>query len=89
MTYLTTFTEKDNTEDIVKTLKAEGGVIIERLVPEEVMDAATDRPTPTYQRDPTPSSPPSPPPSPHAPVDVPLLSERTSVEFCCIGLPPS
>ena len=40
MNYLTTFTEKDSTEDIVKTLKTDGGVIIERLVPEEVMDDA-------------------------------------------------
>ena len=40
MNYLTTFTEKDSTEDIVKTLKSDGGVIIERLVPEEVMDEA-------------------------------------------------
>jgi len=40
LNYLTTFTEKDSTEDIVKTLKADGGVIIERLVPEEVMDEA-------------------------------------------------
>ena len=38
MNYLTTFTEKDGTEDIVKTLKSDGGVIIERLVPEEIMD---------------------------------------------------
>ena len=40
LNYLTTFTEKDSTEDIVKTLKSDGGVIIERLVPEEVMDEA-------------------------------------------------
>ena len=40
MKYLTSFTEKDSTEDIVKTLKSDGGVIIERLVPEEVMDEA-------------------------------------------------
>ena len=40
LNYLTTFTEKDSTEDIVKTLKSDGGVIIERLVPEEVMDDA-------------------------------------------------
>ena len=36
LNYLTTFTEKDSTEDIVKTLKSDGGVIIERLVPEAV-----------------------------------------------------
>ena len=40
MNYLTSFTEKDSTEDIVKALKSDGGVIIERLVPEEVMDEA-------------------------------------------------
>ena len=40
MNYLTSFTEKDSTEDIVNALKSDGGVIIERLVPEEVMDEA-------------------------------------------------